>query len=318
MKFLLPLLLAFNVQAQTWYDYDPAARWPFASDSSYTRDAYHWWVKNTQPVCHLWLNGIPNGQETGSWSLNLDQCWPLAGDCSAIKVAVIDQTGNHSERSLELVRRCAPGVQAQLFPIMRFYPEQVAPAFQAAISWGANVINLSAAVINCGEPPNDGGLFQIIRDAQVQNGLVIVSCAVPNANYCICTNKDFPSSWAGRIYNIMPASAGYMNGTRITNPGAAYGERVLLWPGRNIVAQGQYTSGTSEAASIQSGVCALMLAQVNRTVGVPVGDLVLQGLRDFAVTTGNTFTPPLANPLDAMLNWNPDFWTYQKWPTTEP
>lgn len=310
MRFLILLLFCLSASAQSWTTYDANRCVPFTDGIHSRCGVYDWWVQSTGEPSVL----LPEGtREYGSLSLNLPVCWSLETNCSAIKVEVIDTPGVHSDTCIALIRKCAPGVQCSLRQVNRFYPQDIAIAFSNAVVAGANIICLSAQIVNQADPPFDYGLSNMIAQAQTINGGVILSCSVPNANQCLCVTPDRPSSWVMKVWNVMPATALYTDGTRITNPGAAWGFRVLGWPGRNIIrTDGTYSSGTSYAAAIQAGVCALMLAQVNNSIGFPDGLVVAQALRDFA--TGSF----VANPSDAMLHWRSDWFTYQWLPLPEP
>lgn len=292
---------------------------PFQNDPSYVRcfpnEPLQWWEFNTGAPSYLYHNGQLAGVESGTWSLNLPQCWQIESNAAAIKVQLIDSAGAHAENCAALIRRCAPGVQVTQQYVSRFYPQDIVTAFNAAVDQGAQVVCLPAQVVNLGDPPNDAGFSNALWNAQLRNGGVILSVAVPNENRCLCTQPERPESWAYTLPNLMPATALYADGTRISNPGAAYGFHVLGWPGRNIIlASGYYSSGTSYAAAIQAGVVALMLAQVHRTF--VVNDQVPIALRDSASFMGGAFNTPIANPLTAMMAW--DGINYHFEPRTEP
>lgn len=312
MEYLLSFLLCLSasVEAQTWLAYDANRVVPFTDGIHSRKGLYDWWVQSTGQPSQL----LPEQTfEQGVWSLNLPVCWAMETNCAAIKVEVIDLAGVHSETCIALIRKCAPGVQCSLRQVFRYYPQDIANAFTASVAAGANVVCLPAQIVNQADPPNDFGLSNAIYQAQMTGSGVILSCSAPDANVCLCTVADRPSTWGQHVWNIMPATALYTDGTRITNPGAAWGWRVLGWPGRNIIrTDGKYSSGTSYAAAIQSGVCALMLAQMQHSVGWIDGLTVAQALRDFAASS------TVANPANAMLHWTPELWTYQWLPMPEP
>lgn len=308
LLFAFLVCVCLSSSAQTWLAYDANRVIPFTDGVHSRRGLYDWWVQSTGQPSQL----LPEGTwEQGSWSLNLPVCWAIETNCSAIRVEVIDQPGVHADTCMALIRQCAPGVQVNLRTVARFYPQDIAIAFSNAVTAGANIVNLSAQIVNQADPPNDYGLSNMIAMAQMQNGGVILSCSVPNVNVCLCITPDRPSSWGQRVWNILPATALYTDSTRV-NP-SAWGFRVLGWPGRNIIrSDGKYSSGTSYAAAIQSGVCALMLAQIQHSVGLVDGLTVAQALRDFATGVA------VANPANAMLHWTPELWTYQWQPLPEP
>lgn len=333
LSLFASLALTVSISAQSFIHYDPAARYPFLGGQGYARDTYDWYVKNEYPVSTLYQNGVPTGaSESGSWSLNLDQCWSLVSTCAPIKVAILDTDPTHAARGLEIIAKVAPGVSVQFFAMPRFYPFVVSAGINAAVAWGADVIALSAGVSGGTQAEMDYLRAQIVSlrnlywqtaPDEIHSG-VVLCVAAANANYCACSTFDSPSTWSETVYNIMPASPGYMNGTRVTNPGAAWGQNFILFPGRNIVAGGYYTSGGSEANWIQTGCVTLMLAQMHEQTGIHLGfhvvdtQVVIQGIRDFAVQIGVRYNPPQADILSPMLNFDPYGLIYRKPPPSGP
>lgn len=326
MKLLLSLLFAFSLNAQTWLPFDSERILPFGGGGGYYRCCYDWWVLNTGQSSTLYTksgtNFLANASEVGTYSLNLPSCWKWTTNCAPVKLALLDGNSIHSQTCWRIIQLIAPGVTTNHILIQRLYPQDVANAFNAAVAWGANVVCFPGGIINPAQPPNDYGLSNAIWQAQTKNGGVLLSCSVPNANVNLSTNYfDPPSSWA-KLWNVMPATCLLMDGTKLVNPGAAIGFRVMGWPARNVVRpDGTYYSGTSYAAAMQAGVCALMMAQIHNTPGeyyqggVIDGLLVAQGLRDTANLLPQGVA--VANPAKAMASWDSNWLTYRINPQTE-
>lgn len=251
MKLFFFLLVAVSCHAQ-YLEYDPARRVTFANDANYTRQEYHWFVKNTGQPSQLFLNGIFQSNEPGTNDIRLADAW-LVQSNSTITIGLADQPSLHGaqmEATLRLVSR-GEVVNANL---TRYNSEDIAGAISNFVSSGIKLIVVPAFA---------GGVEASNACAYALMSNALIVCSVPNSLINIDVAPDYPSSWYPGLPNIVPTSMTDRNGAHYSV--AAYGTNVLDAPGRNIVCQmptaTNYTSGTSMSAAVMAGVASLIISR---------------------------------------------------------
>jgi len=235
-----------------WLVYDQYRRVPFVNDPAYTRCEFDWWIRNTFEPSSLYLNGFYHSSEYGTNDINLDQAWQIHPQ--GITIGVIDLNNAHGQRVKALAGKVSRN-QVFLSNSIRLYPEDVAAAITNFVAMGFKLV-----VVTTGTGPHLS-VSNACRFAEIRNALIF--CAVPNAGVNIDETPDYPSSWAGQITSIVPITATDRYGN-LYGPGAAgWGQLVVGAPGRNIIANDLYTSGTSSATPIAAG-CMSILMQYRR------------------------------------------------------
>ena len=248
--FALWAMFAFVASGEiTTYDAD--RRVPYTPDPAYERDEYHWWVRNTGQDSRLWLNGVYQSTETGTNDWGLWQAWQVQPHANGVKIGLVDVAGSHGSRMWEVLTNTAPGVQVTFYDCVRYNPWAVVEGIFHCLS-----NNCAAIVIGYGT----GTAVVELSNACAQASMVNVPVFAPVIGYPnnIDVIPDYPSSWAHVIPLLMPIA--FSNRTGNLHVGSGWGTNTLAAPGRNIVAQGTYESGTSYSAPMAAGVFALMLA----------------------------------------------------------
>lgn len=231
-----------------WNKFDSSNRIPFLSDSRYTRNLYDWWIYNENPLSDLFLDGSYQNSDQINWSLNLPQVWTWQNNATGVRVGLVDIQGTHSAMGMELVRKVAPGAVVTLFPVSRYYANVVGPAIENAVAEGNRIV-----VLTTGFPTAENEIFHALAAAK-EAGVILV-CATPDALVDLRTVPDYPST--SGFTNVLPVSAVDMSGQHYWS---GYGwQSIIAAPGRNIMAAGVYSSGTSYAAPIVAGVLALLM-----------------------------------------------------------
>lgn len=225
--------------------YDNTRRVPFLQTPIYTRDEYDWWIRNTGQPSTLFLNGVPQSTDTGNFDLAMDSVWSIQSNATGIKIAVVDVAGEHSARIVELASKAAPGAAVSLFSGSRYYDNIIAPSIIAAIDSGAKIIVLATGWSVAPE--------QVLAAIGYGAGkdVVFVSATQDNPG-----TPDYPV--INHFSNLLGVSA-------VDRAGELYwsasDDSVVAAPGRNIVANGTYSSGTSYAVGIVAGCLALFRAK---------------------------------------------------------
>lgn len=246
MKTIVLILgLATCLCRADWLTYDEDARVPFLQASIYTRDDYDWWIENTKQPSRLFYYGAYQEQEEGNFDLQMPSVWLVQSSASGVTVAVVDIPGPHSARILDLIQKAAPGVDAELFPVSRYYDEPMSDGISNAVASGARIVVIATGWPSM--PPLIGNSISYGIDRNV-----IFVCSTPN-------NPGIPD-WpvAGHISNLLGVSSVDRNGDLYWS---ATDDFCVAAPGRNIVADGNYSSGTSYSAAITAGVMALLVAK---------------------------------------------------------
>ena len=246
---LSSLLFAIPIIAQSYLSYDAERRVPFQNAAIYARDEYHWFIKNTGQPSRLFLNGVYQSQEGGPSDLNMLAAWSIQPNATGVKVAIVDLNTAHGQRMVECVRLIAPGANVNLVPISRYYPDAVAIGINTAVAEGNQII-----VIATGFASPETLVLVAIQSA---TNCVFV-CSVPNADQNIDVQPDYPTSW--NLTNVLGVTSTDRTGN-LDYGYAAWGTNVVAAPGRNIVANGTYSTGTSYAAPITAGTVALLAAK---------------------------------------------------------
>lgn len=236
---------------------------PFLSDPTYERDEPvnpPWFVHNNGQPSHLYHNGVYVSQESGNDDLGLLDAW--ASQPEGARVGLID-LADHGIRVRALVHTVSPASVIDFIEQTRIYPEQLADGIITAASLGDRVV-----VITAGSAVPNESLSNACRYAEAQN--ILICCAVPNTEGNLDTSlSDYPYRYSWEMTNILGVNCTDRSGLHF-NPSAT-GTNVLGAPGRNIVAAGTYSSGTSWATPILAGCAALL---IQRYPGQPVENYI--------------------------------------------
>jgi subtilisin family serine protease len=137
-------------------------------------------------------------------------------------------------------------------------PEEVAEAIVGSVEGGANVINLSAALVQ--PSPRGESRLEQARDYAAQSGAIIVAAAG--------NQGTVGSSAITRHPRVIPVAACNMQGRPLneSNLGNSIGRRGMSAPGENITSLGtngkpQTFGGTSAAAPFVTGAIALLWSE---------------------------------------------------------
>lgn len=257
MRLLLPLLLAISGHAGEWQAYDANRCVPYQDGQGICRIAWDWFVQNDGQVSCYSQNGGPwQGCESGTWSLRLLDCWPIATG-QDVRVIVLDIAGIHADRVMELARKVSEA-DVSLLPLSRFYPDDVIAGIRSAVDAGAQIVVLPLGIVN---PRGNDPLLLAAMEYGGTRGVAFV-CAAPNDGRNLDTQPDYPCSWD--LPYAIGVSCGMMDGTLYQF--SAHGTNLLCFPGRNLVAAGVYYSGTSSASGVAAGcLAAMMERKPNRT-----------------------------------------------------
>jgi hypothetical protein len=224
---------------------------PFFSDPTYERDEPidpPWFVMNSGQPSRLYHNGVYQSQETGTDDLDLLEVWSVQS--SGVPVGLMDMTG-HGVRTRDLVATVAPESPQYYKELSRWDVRDIADGINQAILAGCRVV-----VIGEGFSTQNAALYAACGNADAQG--VLICCAVPNSEINLDSGAcDYPYSWAGEIGAIIGVNCTGRTGAHYA-PSAA-GVPVLGAPGRNIVAAGTYSSGTSWATAIFAGCASLLM-----------------------------------------------------------
>lgn len=260
-KPFLPLIILSPNQV-----FDAGRRVPYVNAPSvYARDEYSWWIRNTGQPTTLYMNGVATEQEFGTKDIDLYGAWQRQANANGVTVAVVDDyNGSHGSRIAALVSDTAPGVTVNKAHAGRYYPNIIAPAITAAVDAGNRIVVLATGYATP-EP-----LIQAACEHARDHNCIIV-CAAPNAIQDMDAMPDYPTSFGfGNILSVTSIDrTGNLYGW------AGYGSRTIGAPGRNIMASGMYSSGTSYAAPIAAGCLALVIAQKPERTAAQVVSLAL-------------------------------------------
>lgn len=247
----IPILFLFAQSLLAAYlPYDSDRRVPYANASIYSRAEFDWWKINTGEPSRLFLNGVYQNQETGSFDLGMDYVWAVRPDANGVTVAVVGVEAQHNAFVGNLVKDTAPGCIVTYYQVSRFYPDVISPAIIAAVNAGNKII-----VLPTGWAADDQQLHDAINYAYYANRLIV--CSVPNQPQDLTTTPDYPTSWhypnTLSVANVDRAGLHYWSATGVNVVGA---------PGRNICLTDEngalkYSSGTSYSVGIAAGCAAL-------------------------------------------------------------
>lgn len=232
-----------------WQRYNPDKRWPWALGDSFTRDEYHWFIQNTGQESRLFQNGVFVGSESGTNDIGIPSVWAIWP--TGVPVGVVDLNSAHAGRVAYLAKLITRN-QVLRYNVPRLQPENLASGISNFASWNVKVI-----VITEGFGSPDERLSNACRYAEVRGSFVF--CAAPNSEVNIDAIPDYPSSWASEIVSVVPITATDRNGNLYGPGAAAFGSNVIGAPGRNILCETNYTSGTSAATPIAAGCMAILM-----------------------------------------------------------
>lgn len=225
-----------------------AALVPFFTDPSYERDELTdppWFVRNDGQPSRLYHGGVFVSQETGTNDLALEQAWRVQP--AGAKVGVVDM-GAHGDRTEDLVRTVSPLSEQHRHELARWYAADVAAGVADCVASGCRVV-----AVTTGFASPDAALSNAVRLAESSNAVVV--CAVPNAEGDLDgALADYPYAW--RLGNVLGATCTDRNGGHYSP--SATGTNAVGAPGRNVVAAGTYSSGSSWSAAILAGCVALL------------------------------------------------------------
>ncbi|MFA7243465.1 MAG: S8 family serine peptidase [Sulfuricellaceae bacterium] len=246
-QFILWLALVLPCAAQV-LDYDANRRVYWSSGAIYTRDEYHWFVRNTGQPSRLFLNGVYQSEETGNWDLNMTSAWAIQPNANGVRVAVVDVPGSHANRIVQLIQLIAPGAVVTLYPVSRYYPDVVGPML-----YNACVSNRIVVLATGWATPD----LQIEMALHMGSTYAVVVCSAPNNPQSMDVIPDYPYSY--HFPNVLAVNALDRAGAHYWS---GYGVNVIGAPGRNVTGDGvTYSSGCSYAAPIAAGCVALLIAK---------------------------------------------------------
>jgi hypothetical protein len=259
MRWVIPFLFCLTAQA---------GMVPFYSNAAYTRDEQMpcWWVTNNLSPSRLFLNGVYQSQETGTNDLQLNQAWAISNQ--GVKVGVVDQSG-HGDRVEGCVRQASPNSDVFRFEIFRWDEQDFADGVAVCAAQGCKVVTITS-----GFPARS-----VLDDAIAAHPNVLVFGAMLNQEGDLDgALVDYPYR-AGHP-NFIGVTSTDRNG-RHYSPSAT-GTNCLAAPGRNIVAAGTYSSGTSWAAPIAAGCAALVWGKFPGATALQIAALIRSTAADVA------------------------------------
>ena len=221
---------------------------PFFDDPTYGRTEPvdpPWFVHNDGQPSKLYHSGVYQSSETGTNDLNLWRAWEVQS--AGAKVGVVD-ISSHGQRVKALVSTVSPWCTVYYHEVSRTYSDVVADAIMDCLSNQCRVI-----VITTGYSTGDALLSNACVSASLSNAVIV--CSVPNTDGNLDgAMVDYPYAW--RFGNVLGATSTDRNGNHYSPSGT--GTNAVGAPGRNIVAAGTYSSGTSYAAPILAGCVSLL------------------------------------------------------------
>lgn len=220
---------------------------PFYSDATYQRDEPvnpPWFITNSGQCSKLYHSGVYVSQECGTNDLDMLAAWAM--HAKGAKVGVVDMTA-HGDRSCALVATMSPASQIYRHELARWYAATVAAGILDCLSNDCRVI-----LVETGFSTPDNALSNACIIAA---GSLIVYPAPDQEGNLDASLVDYPYRWG--FSNVLPVTSLDRNGLHYTP--SAIGSNCTAAPGRNIVAAGTYSSGTSWAAAITAGAAALLV-----------------------------------------------------------
>jgi hypothetical protein len=239
MRLLLSFLLCLSANA---------ALVPFYNDASYERDepvSPPWFVFNTGLPSHLYHDGVYVSEETGTNDLGL--LTAQAMQPIGCRIGIVG-TVTHTERCFALVHLVSPSSLVFLAQTVRSDPSYIAAGIVGCVTNGCRVV-----VVPYGWTVAYESVSNACATALASN--VVLLCSTPNEPGDLDGDMvDYPYAW--RFPNVLGVSATDRNGQPYWS---GTGTNSIGAPGRNIVAAGVYSSGTSWACPIVAGCVALLI-----------------------------------------------------------
>jgi len=260
MKPVLFTLLLANICANCapYVAYSPTNDVHYRPDVSYSRDEYDWWVANTHAESRLSRNGVYQSSESGTNDIGMLAAWSIQPRADGVVVGVVDIADGHGRRMLNLVTNVASGCTLLFYNVGSYTPFNVAQGIDWMRTNGAQMI-----VIGYGTSANDAALSNACARTSWAGIPLLVPMREDGSAYLnVDSFPDYPSSYASRLPLVIPVSGTDRTGSR--HPSCGYGTNSIAAPFRNIIADGNYESGTSYSAPIAGGCLALIAAKYPR------------------------------------------------------
>lgn len=219
---------------------------PFYNDPTYSRNEPTnppWFVTNDGQPSKLYHNGDYVSEETGTNDMGLIAAWAISA--KGAKMGIVDMTA-HGDRICALASLVSTASPIYRYELKRWDSGSISAGISNCFDVGCRVISVTT-----GFSTPDESLRKAIRYAS--NSVVV--CAVPNVDGDLDSDLvDYPY----RFYlpNVIGATSTDRNGSHYAPSGT--GTNAIGAPGRNIVACGTYSSGTSHAAALITGAIGLM------------------------------------------------------------
>jgi subtilisin family serine protease len=222
---------------------------PFYNGGGYTRDEQvnpSWWVTNDLAPSRLYLNGVYQSQETGTNDLGLTVAWKI--QTAGCQVGILAD-GAHGARVVDCFWQTVPVSFLYQYPLSRWYADAIAAGIEDCVSNGCRIVVVPGGIV-----PNQDTL-EALLGVLLNHPDVLVVWAAPNTSTASMDTElvEYPYRW--NLPNVLTVNSTDRNGNWYPT---ATGTNCVAAPGRNIVAAGTYSSGTSYAAPIVAGIASLV------------------------------------------------------------
>ena len=262
---------------------------PFFNGGGYTRDEQvnpAWWVTNDLTPSRLFLNGVYQSQEFGSNDLGLPAAWQLQR--SGCLVGILAD-GAHGDRVVDTFWQTVPVSFVYRHPLARWYADTIAAGIEDCVSNGCKIVVVPGGIV-----PNQDTLEALLWSLLAHPDVLVVWAAPNTSTASMDTDLvEYPYRW--NLPNVLTVNSTDRNGNWYAT---ATGTNCVAAPGRNIVAAGSYSSGSSYAAPIVAGVASLVWA---RFPALDAAQLATR-LRTTATPTGPVLR---INPVAALTQRTP-------------
>ncbi len=229
-----------------WLLLGSAGSVPYFNDPGYARDEPTWptwFMANSGYPSKLYLHGVYQSQETGTNDLDMATAWGIR--LTGVKVGVLYDHA-HGNRVAGCVLAVSPFSEIYNSTLPRWYAANVAEGISDCFAHGCKVIVV----------PGGYGEASDALKAVLETNDCVVLFAAPLTGNLDTGPANYPYHW--NRPNVLVVNATDRNGQWWPS---AIGTNCVAAPGRNIVAAGTYSSGTSYSAPIAAGVAALVWAR---------------------------------------------------------